>query len=367
MRNPPRINVSIVQGGPLPTHEETGSMRDRITRVREDLINIERFYNIELSNTRKLRLLQYLNEELTDLQKTQFETYDQGGKIDYILLKNYLGQRLRQIDLDAAKNMKIEPLLTFAPKIIVLCESRQSMLPVMGKIAAGDVSQVGEQISDVQKRVEEGSIKIDKTSAYRAAKMIDALHTDFSEWFSFFKGYDPMFSWWVSQPFEQVDRKLLELASLVREKLVGIKLGDTDQIIGDPIGYEGLMSAIEAEMIPYTPDELIRIGEIEYEWCEKEMKKASHDLGGSDDWRAALEFVKNIYVEPGKQPQLIHDLAMEAIHYVKQQDLVTVPPIAEETWRMFMMTPEAQKTNPFFLGGESILVSYPTDTSKHLE
>ena len=57
-------------------------------------------------------------------------------------------------------------------------------------------------------------------------------------------------------------------------------------------------------MIPYTPEELIAIAETEYAWCETEMKKASREMGFGDDWKKALEKVKNIYVEPGKQPQL---------------------------------------------------------------
>ena len=32
-----------------------------------------------------------------------------------------------------------------------------------------------------------------------------------------------------------------------------------------------------------------------------------------------------------------------------------------------MMTPERQKVNPFFLGGEDIIVSYPTDTMSHAD
>jgi len=39
-----------------------------------------------------------------------------------------------------------------------------------------------------------------------------------------------------------------------------------------------------------------------------------------------------------------------------------VPPLAKEVWRMNMLSPDAQRTSPFFLGGESILVSYPTDS-----
>ena len=48
-----------------------------------------------------------------------------------------------------------------------------------------------------------------------------------------------------------------------------------------------------------------------------------------------------------------------------KNDLVTVPPLARESWRMQMMTPERQLVSPFFLGGETILVSYPTNTMSH--
>ena len=47
-----------------------------------------------------------------------------------------------------------------------------------------------------------------------------------------------------------------------------------------------------------------------------------------DDWRKALEVVKNRHVRPGEQPRLIRDLAVEAIDYLNANDLVTVPPLA---------------------------------------
>ncbi|MFM7186300.1 MAG: DUF885 family protein, partial [Armatimonadota bacterium] len=46
--------------------------------------------------------------------------------------------------------------------------------------------------------------------------------------------------------------------------------------------------------------------------------------------------------------------------YVTQNELLTVNSTANGTWRMEMMSAEDQKTNPFFLGGETIIVSYPT-------
>ena len=95
------------------------------------------------------------------------------------------------------------------------------------------------------------------------------------------------------------------------------------------------------------------------------MIRASRDLKFGDDWLKALEHVKNLYVEPGKQTQLVRDLAEEAIQYIEQRNLITVPPLAKEIWRMNMLSPEAQMRSPFFLGGETIQVSYPTNSMPH--
>jgi uncharacterized protein (DUF885 family) len=90
------------------------------------------------------------------------------------------------------------------------------------------------------------------------------------------------------------------------------------------------------------------------------MKKAAREMGFGDDWKGAVEKVKNSYVEPGRQPDLIRDLAREAEAFFDRHDWVTIPALAREDWRMEMMSPERQRVAPFFLGGESIIVSYPT-------
>jgi uncharacterized protein (DUF885 family) len=53
---------------------------------------------------------------------------------------------------------------------------------------------------------------------------------------------------------------------------------------------------------------------------------------------------------------------LEAIEFVEEHDLLTIPQLARETWRMEMMSPERQRINPFFTGGEVIRVSFPTNT-----
>jgi len=90
------------------------------------------------------------------------------------------------------------------------------------------------------------------------------------------------------------------------------------------------------------------------------MRRAARQMGFGDDWKGALEKVKNTFVEPGRQPDLVRDLARQAEAFLDQHEWVTVPPLAREDWRMEMLSPERQRVSPFFLGGETIQVSYPT-------
>jgi hypothetical protein len=55
-------------------------------------------------------------------------------------------------------------------------------------------------------------------------------------------------------------------------------------------------------------------------------------------------------------------LYTESIDFLKKNNLLTIPPLAEETWGMMMMSPERQLIAPFFLGGADIIISYPTNT-----
>ncbi|KLJ05632.1 hypothetical protein EMPG_09341 [Blastomyces silverae] len=361
-----RCRIEEFLTAPTSDHTVSENMQQRIERVTEDLKCLDKFYNIPFSPERVSRLQAYYNEQLSDLSKEEFDTLSQQDKIDYLLLQNYLKQNIKQLDLDGQRNEKMQPLLPFAPTIINLCQERQKMKPINGQGAADDLDDATKVIFELKQRIETGKITIDKPSASRAAKAADQLRNHLQEWFGFFNAYDPLFTWWVSEPYGKIAKALEELTTSIREKLVGIAPGnEEDAIVGEPIGRDGLLADLEAEMIPYSPEELLSIGESEYAWCEAEMIKAATELGYSN-WHQALEYVKTLHVEPGQQTKLVHDLALEAIDYVtKQHDLVTVPPLAAETWRMFMMSPAQQKQAPFFLGGEKIMVSYPTADMSH--
>ncbi|MBM3496824.1 MAG: DUF885 domain-containing protein, partial [Armatimonadetes bacterium] len=152
-------------------------------------------------------------------------------------------------------------------------------------------------------------------------------------------------------------------AEALRTKVAGAE--NADAIVGDPVGRDGLVSDLAAAQIAYTPEELVTIGEREMAWCRNELVSAASEMGCGDDWRAALERVKQDHVQPGEQARLVRDLAREAVAFLEDRDLLTVPEPARDGWRIEMMSPERQKVNPFFLGGDSIIVSYPTDAMDH--
>lgn len=346
---------------------EPETMQDRIVRVTADEEDIKTFWAISFSGKRYDSLLSFYADELESLERAPFDAYDQDARVDYLLLKGYLNRRTRQLELEKKRNEDASPLLPFAPELIDLWELRQAAKidELESQWVATVMHNATGKVNNTAALITSDKLKVSKEAAYRALENIDQLLRYLAEFDGFLSGYVPLYDWWVKAPYSALTDALRALVPVIQTKLAGMHPDEQDEIVGEPIGRDGLLVELEAEMIPYTPEELLTIADEKYAWCEKEMKKASSELGYKDDWRAALRHVQGIYVEPGKQPTLVRQLIAEATEYVKRNDLVTVPRTAETTWRMFMMSPEAQKTNPFFLGGPSITVSYPTAAMAH--
>jgi len=374
----------------------SSELRPMIERFSADLRTLNRTYPIRSSRTRRARLDQFLSEQQTALDKVPFNSLGRDGQIDYILLKNYVARERAQLALEARQTAEIEPLTPFAESIVQLEEARRKMQPVDAKKAAATLVDITKSIENARK-ANSGELKVTKSVANRAGLRLAALRNNLKDWYNFYHGYDPVFTWWTSEPYQETDKALEGYVQFLRERLAGVHTGlpatsgggrggrgggsgapaaanppqtpnpapqsdSTDDIVGDPVGRDLLMADLAYNMIPYTPEELITLARKELGWCEQEMIRASRELNFGDNWHQALEFVKNKYVEPGKQPEMVRGLAQEAIEYVEKNDLVTVPPLAKEDWWEEMLSPERQLVSPFFLGGELILVSYPTDT-----
>jgi uncharacterized protein (DUF885 family) len=337
------------------------SLAPMLERYAVDRDSLTRTYKTELSPAHRSRLKDFYNGWSTTLKDVNFDSLSQDGKIDYLLFKNHLAYEIRQLDLRARQEDEIASLIPFAKTIAGFDDARRLMEPLDSQKAAATLAAMAKQVADLQKNTSD--LHPPKAAANRAAASMESLRNNLKNWFGYYNGYDPMFTWWVAQPYKETDQALDKYAKFIREKLAGIKPEDKTAIVGNPVGREALLAEIAYAMIPYTPEELIALARNELAWCDREMIRASREMGFGDEWHKAIDKVKDMHVEPGQQPDLIRKLALEGIDFVEKHDLVTVPPLAKETWGMQMMTPERQLMNPFFLGGDSgIIVSYPTDS-----
>jgi hypothetical protein len=345
-----------------------------VTRYREDRAALLRRYDVGLGRERRDRLGGFYRAWRDRLGRLDFDRLGVDGRIDHVLLDRRLQYELGLLDREAKRLEEIEGVAPFFGTLTGLLEARR-------RLEAPDPPAIARAMARVAKQADSLRLALDRPPAAgtdsaarhrrrivaaRTANAIEALRTGgLARWYGYYVGYDPVFTWWVKDPFARADGALTRYAKALREKVVGVREGQDEPIIGDPVGASGFTADLEIEFIPYSPEELIRIADAEYAWCLAEIRKAAAELGFGDDWRAAMEQVKNRYVEPGRQPEVIRDLAFEAVDYVERRGWVTIPPLAKEVWRMEMMSPERQKVSPFFLGGEVILVSYPTDGMEH--
>jgi hypothetical protein len=341
-----------------------------VERYSADEAALGRRYDALYSPARGKRLREFYSAWRTRLEEMSFDSLPQEGKIDYVLLDHRLKYELYQLDRQQKLFDEMLPLIPFAPAIIELQDAHRRMETVEPRAAATRLTELIPAIEKARRAAEElapagKTLPAPKrVIALRAASTLDRLRGTLDRWHRSRAGYDPMFTWWAADPYKKADDALKAHSRFLRERLVGQREGQDEPIIGDPIGAEGLKADLAVEMIPYSLDELIAVAEREFAWCETEMRKAAKDMG-YDDWRQALEKVKGMHVEPGRQPELIRDLAREAADFVEKRDLVTVPPMAREIWRAEMMTADAQKVSPFFTGGEVIRIAFPTDAMAH--
>ena len=450
-----------------------------------------------LSVRRVARLKRFDMDWQAALAKLDASKLSAAARADLASLKTIVAADLTQLDSDAAVIAELAPLMPFATTLIDLSEARIRLEDVDSRKAAGQLTAVTRQIAEMRARLEKdpGAVSgLTKEVATRGADAVDGLRNSMTTWFNFSNSYDPVFTWWMGMPFQQLDAALQGYAVFLRQLsvpagastarattapiaaapapaiaevpdlemlmrlpqdemtpiverfvtagaagradaapgagpgnaaggraatnspgsghpkqyyidwLAALKTLDFDRlsrnaqvdylfiknaserylaradvtldpnpprktdstgITGAARGRAGLLQDLADEMIPYTPEQLIALAEKEFAWCDAEMRKASRQMGFGDDWKQALEKVKGMHVEPGRQPAVIRDMLFEAVDYVRKKDLITVPEIASESLHMSMMTPEAQLVNPFFLGGAQIIVSYPTNTMEY--
>lgn len=385
---------SASDGTPLDTG--TSELRPVIERYDVELRNLNRVYSLPGSATRRSKLTVFYNDQLRLLEAMRFDSLSRAGQIDYILFRARLEREQKQVSADAKLDAELEPLIPFQQTITDLEEARRRMDTVDPQKTASTLAKMNAYIADLRAATPKADPAILNRAAVRLAQLRNVLRA----WFNFYDLYDPKFNWWVSGEYKKADEAIDAMANILHnasgfpgplEAGLGpgagtggrgggrgasatpagtrkAPIGSNEELSGvGPAGNERLMQSLRTAMIAYTPDELIAIANSEFAWCDREMLRASRELGFGEDWKKALDAVKNKYVEPGQMIYLVRDLSREAIAFIEKRELVTIPPGVKEDYWEEAMTPQMQLVNPFFTGGPTIQVSSPASSQSYSE
>ena len=352
-----------------PLIEQASELYEVMTRYRADNGSLNRFYYMHNSPERRTRFKQFYESYLSELDTYDFDQLSQGGKVDYLLFKRDLESYLSDLNHQNEQYASIKRWLSPGEAIYPIEQKRRRGYKLDAQATAQSLSDLHNDIVAIRAELTNAEPFLTPALADRAKRTVLNQIDGLESIYEFYNGYDPQFSWWVTEPYNNLHREMSAYAQVFEQKIDPKSQIEDDGsgILGVPIGAAAIQELLSYEMIPYTPQELIRIAEQEFKWCDEQLLRASNEMGYGDDWRAAQEAVKQTRVDVSEQPEAMLELYHQSIAFLKEHDLLTIPPLAEETWRMTMLSPERQRIAPFFLGGEVLQIAYPTDEMTHAE
>lgn len=377
-----------------------------VRRYAADREEVRSFFELPASQAYLERVARLETRWLEELKAVDFDALTRPERVDYLLLENELHKSLTEIARQRKQLDQLKPWVPFGETILALEEARWQAAPLDNQEAATKLGDLAKQVKDLRDRVQKANkSKDDKEKsenaegaslgatagssssaedtvgqashgtresdavaqlvvspplALRAGQAVQGLADVLKRWFTFYQGYQPEFDWWVKKPYDDAQKQLEQYGKLLREEIAGQKGKPDDSLVGEPLGAEAIAADLRFELLPYTAEEVIAIGQSELAWCEDQMKAASREMGLGEDWKAALARVKADFVPPGKQAALAARIGREATALVVERKLVSVPPLCRQTWRLTMISPEQLKTIPYAAYGDrEMMVAYP--------
>lgn len=360
-----RISIWLMLLASTTAMAQTSKLADLIDEFRADNWGLNHVYIMKESDEYYQRFSKFYDDWSKRMDAIDFNSLSQQEKVDYVLLKNLVTKGDYFLANDYNEFKEVANVMDLGSDLLPFMQERRRGKKPEAKQLAQQMQKATKAIASETETRKSKPFK-DWQTAEKASNAVLSFQKALEESYGFYYSYDPDFTWWVEQPFKSLNEDLKGYAEFLKNNYSENSVKDDGSgIIGKPIGKAALMESLAMEFIPYTPEQLIQAAEKQFDWCKNEMIKASRELGYGDDWKAALEHVKNTYVPAGEQPQAILDLYNQSVDFIEERDLITLPAMAKETWGMKMMSPERQKVNPFFLGGTDIIISYPTQEMDH--
>jgi hypothetical protein len=214
-----------------------------------------------LSRARLARLRSFDQNWTAALGRLDTSRLTPAARADLDALQKTIADHRRALDANAAAMTALEPILPIAPRLIALIEARIRIVDLNAQQAAGVLARAIPELADTRSRL--ASSGVPRALAARGAAAVTLLSRDLDEWFTFYDGYDPLFSWWVPAVYKPLREALtgyaVWLATEVRDTgAVSVTPPRAVEPSAPPRSSGDDVPDL-AELIPLPQDELIDI------------------------------------------------------------------------------------------------------------
>ena len=209
--------------------DESG-MQVVMQRFTADRAALGRRYDIPLSPVLHARQRAFYEGWLRSIDAVDAGGLNARGREDHAALRAQIAAGLAAVAAEERQREAVAPLLPFLRTVQLLQEQRRDRLPIKSMQTAQTINDVMKEVKRLTADVEKagplpGSMRdVSAADALRAAALIapapagdsakvrrgaaGALRTMLQDWFTYFNGYDPLFTWWVHKPYEELNTAL---------------------------------------------------------------------------------------------------------------------------------------------------------------
>lgn len=146
------------------------------------------------------------------------------ARADLDSLKQRIVANMAELDTETRTLGNVMPLVPFSPALVDLIEARMRIKDIDSEKAAGQLTVVTREIARTRARLDSARTgsnanapRPSQMQAAQAAAAVNTLRANLGNWFTFYNGYDPIFTWWMGLPYKRVDDALRNYAVYLRD------------------------------------------------------------------------------------------------------------------------------------------------------
>lgn len=200
---------------------EDSELRVVVRRFRQDRAVLDRRYDVPLSPVLTERVRAFYHGWDARLDAFDPSTLNAAGQEEFGELRQAIQDGLDEVEDQERRRVAMEPLVPFARSLQLLQERRRDRLDVEAQDAAQTLEDVRKEVLRGTETLRSGGSAAFETVAPEIAadarEHLEDLRSVLNNWYNFYYGFDPLFTWWAQMPYQELTEALEEYGRALEE------------------------------------------------------------------------------------------------------------------------------------------------------